>query len=636
MTIGRRGIHTHTFGPNNFSSGLNSYLDGLSIGRNEVQVAKNCKLYDGIRYRPGSEALDYNPWTNSIELFDIYAEINGTDNLIVISDNKLYDVDKDDGSRTLRYTFGSAASNCELSNYLDKAWISTNGEAVKIENNLSVYPIGIDKPSTGVASAVAGGALPDGTYRVYISYARRVSGVNVLYSGGSDLGDVVLGSGNNTIQITSFGNSSDAQVGNKIVWLTEPLGTTTYFYHETTDNTTETINISSATQKNINLIYDVISEPITDVPEFEHIIAFNNRIYGSVGKRIYYSLQNDNNVYDMERFLVSSYRDVPYNCEGFFVLNNNLYINTNRGIIAFPGGNVETIFEYLSKESFVNINCIVEHSNNVFGLTRSRGIGIFDGVKFSEYIVSRNIVNEINMIYTTCDAYRPFAELVPTDGRIEMHLSYFDNNISGGVTHNARIVLNLTDFQIFNNTRVNAPFWYWTNGATWIKNINNVLYNAQSITGGSSIIYKETPTLIYDNGIYLQDGTLGDSTKTVDLQVDTRIIMPSVDAIIDIYEVRAVLLANKETKISIIISENEGLFDQRNFKNDNVVAIYDQSHYDDGSVYGSTRVSQVRRKLKKSLKGRSYYVRVTHDANDPSFYMQSINIKGKYKTTRST
>ena len=151
--------------------------------------------------------------------------------------------------------------------------------------------MGIVAPSGASAVAHAGGSLALGDYKVYVSYCRTVGGVNRLYSVGESLGTVTLAGGNQTIRIT-LANSADTQVNNKVVWMTDADGSVVYFYHETGDNTTTTIDVTSDTNKNSALLYSTVALNNDVPPNIEWIFAHNNRLIGSIDNVVYYNCEH--------------------------------------------------------------------------------------------------------------------------------------------------------------------------------------------------------------------------------------------------------------------------------------------------------------------------------------------------------
>jgi hypothetical protein len=213
--------------------GINNNDPSNSLLKNQVVYSSNWILKQkGFKRFPGVENLTAKHAINNyLRGMHIYPETDGTEHLLEVHGGKLYEVNKSTGDLTELYNM-TGSGEAWFCNYWGKCFLTNGTKVIKVENS-TAYQVGIDAPTTGTAAAVAGGSLPDGIYKVYIGYARKVSGVNVLYSSGKDLGSVECKDGANTVRILSFGNSSDPQVNNKIVWMTDAGGSIYYFYHKT-------------------------------------------------------------------------------------------------------------------------------------------------------------------------------------------------------------------------------------------------------------------------------------------------------------------------------------------------------------------------------------------------------------------
>ena len=193
-----------------FSFGVNTNVDPLSIRTRQVQSSLDVMLRKrGTKIRPAANALENTSFVDYLWGLHAYLQLNGTDRLLAFSDDKLYEINKSTGAKTERYDFGDSGETF-FSDYLDKCWIANGVSVVKLEDT-TAYRVGIAAPSGASAAVQDGGTLPDDTYNVYVSYARKISGSNVLYSAPESLGSVTTSGSNNTVRVTCA-NSSDAQV----------------------------------------------------------------------------------------------------------------------------------------------------------------------------------------------------------------------------------------------------------------------------------------------------------------------------------------------------------------------------------------------------------------------------------------
>jgi len=532
-----------------------------------------------------------------------------------------------------------AANDAEFVDYLGTCWITDTKKVFKIRGN-DCFQLGIDPPTGASASAVAGGTLPDGTYQVYAGYARKVSGTNVLYSQGQSLGAIVLGSGNNTVRV-SLSNSADAQVNNKVIWMTDADGALTYFYYETDNNTTTTIDVANADDANTAITYNnyaVNNEKIggDNVPVFEHIHAFNGYLWGSKDNVVYYSLQNEINHYDMERFYATRRRVLPYQVTGIFDAGGHLYFNTPSGIIMQPQGKPNVSYIITEKSwHWHDMNTVCDFSHGKIGLTNN-GIRKFNGEtgRFDDYVISRKITPEIDKIYAYT-TFRPAGAIVRNKLRTEYHLTYCDESISNA-SSNARLVLNLDALEYYPEKRVRAPWEKWDNGANWmVVRLSGTMYQAQSHATAPKL-YRESTTNSYDNGIYLQDGTLGGATSASRWYIKTRSVQSRPGTKIRWNRLFSTILASANVTLRVHVSDGfKIVFTENTLGKNSASSVWGTMEW--GLGYWAMDSSlPIKNKLPLTTKGKIAYLTIEQLENDIDINIQKMTLAGIQHKTRST
>jgi len=610
----------------NVGGGLNTTDDMMQIGNTQVQQCLNARLYkDGIFIRPGTEAGDAVLSTNGRGIF-IYRKLDGTETILLMSNGKLYSTPTNLDSVTELYNL-TGTGKAYFANYLDKCWVCNGTDVVKVESS-TAYQVGISPPSGVAAAKAAGGSIPAGTYTVYACYARNVAGAPELYSVGENLGTVTLETTNLTIAITNFANSTDGQVGNKVIFLTEPAGATV-FYYETNDNTTTSFNITSQATRDSDVIYSEVAEGNTRPTAFEYIYAFDGSIWGSNSNTLWKSIKSTSNVYDMERF--TSNIVLPYDIKGIFELGEHLYLNTSGGIIRVPFGDMLSQWDKVTKDYFYDINTVVEIPNKgILGVTY-QGVYIFDGEKFLTHDIAGDIKPEIKKIYGTTSGFSPFGFLIRTDKRLEYHLGYNDDTL-GTTSNNARLVLNVDKIQLLPNAEVIAPWEIWSCGFNYgAVSLGQVQYLLQDHT--TPKLYKLNFNNSYDEGTYLNNGSLGTATTKVGLTTTTRAYMANSFTMIRWKLIRLIANINGTLNIELNIRENtSGLTDEQSITptggavwgpaDDNVFTW-------DVSNWGTEDLLFASTKTKDDTKGYIMYIKITYEANDVNSHIKSLQVQGE-------
>lgn len=607
--------------------GLNTSNDMVQIRKNQVQQCLNAKLFKyGIFRRPGAEAGDAVLTTDGKGIH-MYRRINGTEIIMLMSGGKLYSSPTNLDSVVEKYDL-TGTGKASFVNYLDNCYVCNGSENVKVENTVA-YQLGLTPPSGTSAAAAAGGTIPDGIYTVYACYARKLSGVNKLFSVGESLGNVTMGSGNNTIDISSFANSADGQVNNKVIFLIEPDGTTP-FYYETNNNTTTSFSITSTATKDENVQYDEVASENTRPGAFEYIFAFDASIYGSISNVLYRSIKNTTNVFDLDRF--TSSKVLPFAIKGLFSLEKHLYVNTTGGIFRIPYGDFNTQWHKITSDYFYEINTIAEIPNRgIIGLTY-QNIRIFDGTKFYNYDISADIIPEIKKIYNSTSGFSPFGIINRDNDRLSYYLSYNDDSLSSS-SNNTTLVLNVDEIQLLPNAKVIAPWEMWSCGFNYATNsITQTMYMLQDHS--TPILYKFDFNKTIDNGIYLNDGSLGTSDSNVAFEVTFRGVMMNLHTRIRWYLAR--IMAKASTKIIATIIIRESLVaagDSQPITNETGGDVWAPSSEGnefiwDESIWGTEELIISSAKFSDDTAGIIMYIKINQVANDKNFHVLQLEVQG--------
>jgi len=619
------------------SGGVNLIDDMSKIRKDQVQDCLNAILRkSGVERRPGSLAMASYDLAALVYGQGVYRQLDGTETLLQVVGQKLYSINKTTGEDTELYDFGGTGF-AEFQNYLDKCIVINGNGVAKVEGS-NVYQVGINAPTTASAAALAGGTLPDGDYLVYAGYARKVGGTNVLYSQAQDLTNkgaskITLGSGNNTIRVT-FPNSTDSQVNNKIVWMSDANGSAVYFYWETDDNTTNPVDVINNSKRSAATTYAARANNNGVPGNFEHILIHNGALYGSIGEILYKSLQNTKNVYDIEKFYSGNTFTFEHEITGLFAVGQHLYLNTPYGIAKLPYGDINAEYEYLERRwHFYDMNTVDDFRGGKIGLTND-GIKFFDGEKFFDYDISYSIRPHIEKIYSNTTTFRPNGKIYRRNIRTEYHLCYCDTTQSTS-SNNTRLVLNTNRLQFILDKKVIAPWEPWSNSANFMSiDEDEIMYNSQSHATAPKLYLEDSDDTI-DNGIYLQNGTLGDATSNVYMFVITRAYMADIERVTYYNMIRFIGNFNALVTLSLYVrdvfqrysSKEVGSGSGGSFWGD---MVWGADNWDEG-VIGTRKI-----KLPMNLKGYVMYIKLEQTADDPDFELQELTAHGISERTRFT
>jgi hypothetical protein len=618
-----------------FSGGVNYSEDSTRINNNQVQDCKNAILRkNGAARRPGCSALAGFDIVKPITGMHNYLDFTGTERIVMGSDGKVYTINATSGASTLEYTIGGTGK-FRFCDSLGKVFATNGTKVVKGEGG-DWFPVGIETPTgaSAAASNSATGSLPAGVYEVYVGYGRDVGGTIVLYGSGQYLGSITVTAPDDSITISNFALSTDAQVNKRVVWMSDAGGATIYQYYTTTNTGSTTVVVENDTAKQVSLIYSALAVNNVPVPAFEYIHAGDGRIWGSKGNRLYFSLRNTSNAYDLERFFPLNFIDFPHEIEGIFSVGQNLYVNTPAGIYTQPSHDVTARTVWVEKRwRFTYMSTVVDYAGGKIGLTND-GVKFFDGEKFYDYDISEAIKKEISKMYLTTAGFEPWAIIYRRDIRTEYHICYNDAKISTA-TNNRRMVLNLDKLAYYPDKTVSAPWELWTNGAThMVAQQNGIVYHAQSHATAPKL-YKEEISNTVDNGIYLDDGTIGTSASKVSLLVTSRSELLDMSARCSWNILRTMARVNDEITIKLFMRDVEGLATSREIGSGAGVSLWDVFEWDVGSWASSTPVLS-KKKLPMNLHSYMMYIAIEQTADDPDFNVLDVVIEGIATVTRFT
>ncbi|RPJ55960.1 MAG: hypothetical protein EHM12_11370 [Dehalococcoidia bacterium] len=633
MNYGKRELNPLSIA--DYEHGLNDTERVSDVGKAYFQryprhhcVQCNNVVLDQMKHRPGSEAIK-SDISGRLWGMDFYKQDNGSETLLVVVGQKLYSQNTSNGTLTELYDFGGSGETY-FQTFANKCWITNSKNVIKIEGT-TAYQVGITPPTGVVATASAGGSLPDGVYQIYVSYSRYSGGINLLFSLGQNIASVTLGTGNNTIAITNFANSSDPQVGNKVVWMTDAGGSLFYLYYQTTNNTTTAFNITSASGKSTAFTYDIYAATNYVPGAFEYICVFDKRVWGSIGNTLYYSLQQGN-VYDLERFDTSSdFIIMPYPIEGIFQLNGYIYLNTKFGLIKQapdPYSRYEIIGSgNITPTYFRYPRTVASDGSSLMGVT-NKGFHIFDGDKWYTNDFSKNIKTSINNLYSCSTTYFwPAATIATRSNRTEYHLLYKDT--TSGTMNNRRLVLNITKTQILDKEDFIAPWEMWDNSGNYIAvNSSNNVYVGQNHST-TSVVYKEQTSTCQDINIYI--GNTLTAQRNIPYLIRTGTITPELDSITKWENIRilAHFLRSFYVRIQPVNKSEIDIESELIPTLQNTVEgfILDESVLD-VDTFGGMGDEPQRYRLPGGRKGYSFYVEITQTEDDKDFQLMELDLHG--------
>lgn len=509
--------------------------------------------------RPPVKAFNNNI-TGRVYGDHIYQLIDGSEVKLIVVGQKLYSQNTTTGALTELYDFGGVGE-AYFAESQGVCFVTNGVKLVKVESGTTAYQVGITAPSGVTAQAKAGGSLDIGNWTLYACYARRVSGSNVLFSKGQLVGTIALTEGNQTLEITSFPNSSDGQVGNKVIFAAGPNDSSVYYlYHQTTNNTTTSFDISSTSGKATGSIYSTLAKD-NDVPgALQYIQICNELLVGVIDNVAYYSLP-ETTIYDLERFDTTNQKyTLPFDCQGIFTMTDergdeHLYFNTVGGLIKFPYGEFTEQYKLIGTRGFPMyfkyFRTVAAYGNLIMGVT-PKTFGVFDGNRWYSNDFSRDVKAEFSALYSGASSNNsPCGIVVQKNDRVEYHLSYKDRTVSTGM-NNRTLVLNLNEFKVYDKEDFIAPWEPWGIGANYFSiDSSNNLYRAQS-HDTRSVTYKDRTDRDQDENIYIGDTI---TTQIVSGKIRSGTIIPKSDAITTIEQVR--ILAKYSNTFDIKIQSVE-------------------------------------------------------------------------------
>lgn len=553
----------------------------------------------------------------------IYRKHDGTEYLLGVYNEDLVSINESTGEITKLFDIGGDGE-AWFQSYLDKAFVCNGTNVVKVEGT-TAYKLGIVAPSGVTASAVSGGSLPDGVYKIYVSYSRGTD----LFSTGQAVADVTCGSGSNTIRFADFAASSDAQVTKKTVWMTDAGGSVYYLYHQQANEAATTFDITDATGKNTSYVYSTDAQDNDAVPAFEYIKCFNNYLYGTADNVLYRSLQVGN-VYDLERFDTAASGNkatYPYNIEGIFEIGADLYLNTPGGIIKIPNGDYNNVID-IKQGYFDYPRTVVEWDGGLFGLTKN-GFRIFDGERMHQVDVSRDIKPVIDTVIANASSnYMPSGCLVRDNDRMQYWCGYIDTTV-GTATNNRSLVLNMDELYFTENKQAHAPWEKWSIGFNYmVKKSDETFYGAQSHET-KSIVFKKYTTKRQDQNVY--DGNTLNTTRDYGWTVTVPTIIPDLQGRIRCHTLWVYAQLSAALYAKVVIDKAPVI--EETFTMDKPSSNWDELIWDEDEWAPEGGIDK-KKPLKANLKGKAVYITFYQTARDDVFELMNAILECSLKEGR--
>jgi hypothetical protein len=615
-----------------YSGGCNGIENFTRILQNQASDESSGFVFkkSGLAKQPGATGLSASStFTDFLRGLFSHRLFSGSEYLYGVSGGVLSQISTSDGSLTSKYTMGGALNEAWACDSYGKKFVCNGNTVVKIEDG-TAYQVGITAPSGASAAAAAGAGLADGDYSVYVGYARKVDGVNVLYSVGESLGTITLGGGNNRISIT-LPDSSDPQVNNKVVWIKSPDELIHYFFYETDDNTTTSITISSDSAKETAIIYEYAAADNGLPPATTFIFAFAGRLWGIIDNIFYYSNDGTYSQYNVEKWGAAGRRVTPYKLTGIFSVGLNLYFNTENGILILPFGDVnqkEILID--DRWHFFDMRTVAPWNNGVIGLT-NQGVRIFNGERFTDFDLGYPIRNKINKIYASQSNFKPCGFVYRKDFRDEYHLMWQDQSVSSTV-NNIHAVLNLSSiiWMDFNNYNLAWEFQPIAGNYAAVYQSGDFLYIGQS-HGYASKIYYENPATNQVINVYGSDGILIASATDKQAYMKSRHHIERIDGMMLIDKFYCHSRTEKTFEIRICSG------DDRNKKTDWITipatggaAVTFPTVFP--VVWKSDNAEVSKNKMPPSFWCKSIYVEVRQTDNDINFKLLQLTLFGDVET----
>ena len=620
------------------SSGVNTTDPANSIGDHQVQKSiNNIILKNGWKRVPGFTGIKSSvPVGSFLWKFYIYEQFDGTEIYLAVCGSKLYSINISTGAFTELYDM-TASQMAYFVTAHNKAFVCNGNEVVKVEDANTAYQVGITAPSGVTAQAKAGGSLADGDYIVYASYARSTD----LYSQGQLVGTITLGSGDNTIEVTSFPNSSDGQVDDKVIWATDAGGSVYYFYYHTDDNTTTSFDIANTLQRDTSKVYSTLALLNYRPVDFDFLHVHNNTMIGFKDSTAYWSKKMAN-AFDAEKFNTQATGRVytfPYSVKGAFTLGPHLYVNTVGGIIRVPDGDFLSRHDLIGEGNyFIYPNTIQVYGNVAYGYTQ-KGFSAFDGERFLHvndmfFDLTKDIKEEMdNMVLGQDSTFQPIGYITKRDSRTEYHLSYRDLSVGNNI-NNKHWVLNLDKLAIYKSDSYKIPWEEWEGGVSSIvQNNNGNIYYSQS-KALESVIYAEDQSDKHDQYVFNKSGVFLSDATTKKAELDTRVIIPDISANMILMQVHVMSLNRKQYIIKIYM-DKEGRPNFSKTLDSSTTGIVTFPIVMPMVVPGTSPKIQ-KFGLPRKLNGKAFYVHFEQNENDTDFEMQRLVLYAIYKKTRYT
>jgi hypothetical protein len=626
-----------------FTGGVNINDHAISLNQNQIADCMNAILLKrGFKRYPGTVNLTAKDACSDYFRGMFHSSnITGTNFLYEVHGGKVYSVDKTTGSLTELYDMtGQGEAWGSVSH--GKLFLCNGSKVIKIEGN-TAYQVGITPP-TGVTATGSntGGTLPNGVYKIFAGYARRSSGTDVLYSKGQSITDVTIsGSNVGKIVIANFANSSDLQVGNKVIWMTLANGVTYYLFDSTGDNSTTTWEITSTSTYNNAITYDAYAMN-NDLPgAFTFLFIMDKRIFGVIDNIVYYSLKGATE-YDLERFPTKNNITYPYRITGLFSCGGHLCINTaENGVIIQPNADITAKFEHIEQiTSFRYIRTVANWNGNKIGMTSDR-IGLFrsDTLKFDPFDYGINIKPVLQRVWVNDDSnHRPCGVVFRRENRNEYQLSIMDSLVNDK-NNNRTYVLNLsrTIFQDIDN--YNTPWEIIGRGFNYaVVDTANTLFMAQSFEG-SSTIYKELAQHSTEIGIYKDAGTYLDTATDMLMYIKTRTVTKNMFTKMIIENIRALFKSSKISNLLITVEDDPAKL----ITQDTTASAFGQTLWDDFNwadtdgdepIWSAENLMQFEYKGDMGVFGYSWSLKFSQTSDDIDLIIAQFDVKVTNETGR--
>jgi hypothetical protein len=345
-------------------------------------------------------------------------------------------------------------------------------------------------------------------------------------------------------------------------------------------------------------------------------------------------------VYDLEKFDTGADGNVltfPFQLDGIFAIGPHLCFNTTSGIIVIPNGDISQRYELRGAPYYFKYFRSVDIWNNIaIGLTND-GVRIFDGDKFSNVNISRDIKAEMNRVYSgSNDNFIPCGRVIRNvnNDRTEYCLSVIDTNVSG-YCNNRTWILDLDSLNIANPDSYNTQWEQWENGFSYITiTKSGSIFCLQSKLAESNVI-KFSSDSTADKWVLDENGIWISTLTSRRMHIITGEHIPDLMGFCRWMQLHMYGLAASDLIFKVFIGDDYTRQSVRTFVHSSLAEpLFDDTALFDVAVFGENTGVKNRKLLNRKMKGNSVFIEIEQTADDMDLEFNRVYLTGVIKRTR--